>query len=104
LEQSNDDDELRLFDRFLELIHELDNLSDISKQPVVTEDEETFKLEISMPGQQTRQQIITIPKDKTAAFNAAKIDIERSLSGETHFMKIAILAEMLKNELGNDGK
>ncbi|MBD1395239.1 nSTAND1 domain-containing NTPase [Mucilaginibacter glaciei] len=104
LEQSNDDDELRLFDRFLELIHELDNLNEIGKQPKLADTDETFKLEITRPGEDVRNQVITVPKEKSTKFKQAQNDIETALAGENRFTKIAILAEMLKKEIDRDGK
>lgn len=104
MEQSNDEDELRLFDRFLELIHELDNLNEIGQQKTAADTDETFKLEITLPGEAARNQIITVPKKKSAKFNQVQSDIESALVGENHFTKIAILAEMLKKEMGRDGK
>ena len=103
LEQSNDEDELKLFDRLPELIHELDNLNEIGKQNIAQTDD-TFKLEITLPGEKPRKQVITMPKEKTAEFNNLQLKINSALEHENRFMKIAILAEMLKQELGNDGK
>jgi len=104
LEQSADDDELRLFDRFPELIRELDNLYDIGKSQQVQTSDETFKIEITMPGIAVRQQVVTLPKERSRKFKQAQQDINTLLEGENRFTKIAILAEMLKKELGKDGE
>ncbi|MCD8739050.1 ATP-binding protein [Mucilaginibacter roseus] len=103
LEQSNDEDELRLFNRFPELIHELDNLNDIGKKEGQSELEETFKIEITVPGTAVRQQVVTMPKKQSRKFSAAQEGIATVLEGENRFTKIAILAEMLKKELAKDG-
>jgi ribosomal protein S15P/S13E len=102
LDQSNDEDEIRLFDRFSELIRELDNLNDIGKYQRENNDEATFKIEITIPGAKARQQIVTMPKEHTAKFKKALTDIDNVLGKENRFTKIAILAEMLKKELGKD--
>ncbi|GAB2690927.1 hypothetical protein GCM10027037_12660 [Mucilaginibacter koreensis] len=104
LEQSNDDDEMRLFDRFPELIHELDNLNDIGKKQTQLNSEETFKIEITIPGSEVRQQVVTLPKKQSQKFNDAQHNISSVLKGENRFTKIAILAEMLKQELAKDGE
>jgi len=103
LEHINDEDELRLFDRFQELIHELDNLNDIGKQTTKHSDD-TFKLEITLLGEMPIKQVITMPKEKSAEFNNLQSKTNSALEHENRFMKIAILAEMLKQELGKDGK
>jgi DNA helicase HerA-like ATPase/ribosomal protein S15P/S13E len=104
LEQSSDEDELRLFDRFLELIRELDNLNDINKRASATAGDVTFKVEITFPGQSVRQQVITLPEKQSAKYKQVHEDIASLLEGEQRFLKIAILAELLKEELGKDGK
>jgi hypothetical protein len=104
LEQSNDEDELRLFNRFPELIHELDNLNDIGKKEIQSESEETFKIEITVPGSEIRQQVVTLPKKQSRKFTAVQENIATMLEGENRFTKIAILAEMLKKELAKDGE
>lgn len=102
LDQSSDEDELRLFERFSELIRELDNLNDIGKYQREESDDETFKIEITIPGSKAKQQIVTMPKEPSAKFKKTMTALDGVLENENRFTKIAILAEMLKKELGRN--
>ena len=102
LDKLNDQEEIKLHEAFLNLIHELDNLNDIAIQDVNLDIEDVFKLEISSPGKGLMNKIIRLPKEREQRLT----DLENQLGGvllnENRFTKIAILAELLKKELDNE--
>ena len=104
LEQFNDEDELHLFDRFIQMIHELDNLNQIAEKDIDLDNEDVLRLEITVPGQKTNQQLIRMPKQRKTDFIALENKLLALIAGEHQFTKIAILAEMLRKELDKDGK
>lgn len=103
LENINDEEELQLFDRFVLLIHELDNLNDMANSKVDLDTEDVFKLEITTPGKKLNNQLIRLPKNKVKAFTDMETKLSSVIENENHFTKIAILAEMLRKELDNEG-
>jgi hypothetical protein len=103
LENINDEEELLLFDRFILLIHELDNLNDMASSKVDLDTEDVFKLEITTPGKKLNNQLIRLPKEKLKSFSDMENKMTSLIKGESHFTKIAILAEILRKELDNEG-
>ncbi|WP_199142150.1 hypothetical protein, partial [Pedobacter sp. ASV12] len=97
-------DEHILFDKFLNAIHELDNLNDIYLQNVDLDTEEVFKLEITQPQNGLSNKIIRLPKPKTERILDYEKKLEAIFSKEQGSTKIAILANLLKKELDNEGK
>jgi len=104
LEQLSDDEELQLFDRFIRLIHELDNLNDIAMKGVDLDTEDVLRLEITVPGQEGKEQLIRLPKERQQSFYDLEDKLTVMIDAEHPSVKIAILAEMLRKELGKDGK
>lgn len=104
IDRINDDDEHILFDKFLSAIHELDNLNDIYLQNVDLDTEEVFKLEITQPQNGLSNKIIRLPKPKTESILDFERKLEAIFSKEQGSTKIAILANLLKKELDNEGK
>lgn len=94
----------RLQERFLELIHELDNLNDIALQNVDLDQEEVFKLEISAPGLALNHKLIRLPKEQDAKFKYIENELSTFIEKENRVTKIAILAHLLKKELEKDAK
>lgn len=85
--------------RFLDLIHELDNLNDFAVQNVNLEEEEVFKLEISSPGQEMQYKIVRMPKLQDDKLINLHSGLNSVLEKENNYTKIAILAHLLKKEL-----
>lgn len=104
LERITDEDETKLHDRFLELVHELDNLNDITKQDINLAVENVFKLEITAPGEVLKNKIFRITKNKDANLLNLERNLFEMLSSESRFTRIALLAELLKKELDDEGK
>jgi len=94
----------QLQERFLDLIHELDNLNDMALQNVNLEQEEVFKLEISTPGMALNHKLIRLPKEQDAKFKYIENELSTFMEKENHVTKIAILAHLLKKELEKDAK
>lgn len=102
LENINDEEELKLFDRFIQIIHELDNLNDFDKHKVDLETENALKLEITIPGQQGNSRLIRMPKEKGKKQHALEEQLNAIIHRENQVTRIAILAEMLRKELENN--
>lgn len=104
LENIGDEEELQLFDKFIQWIHELDNLNQIAENQIDLETEDVFKLEITTPGKQLNNQLIRLPKVKVKKFTDLESQLASIIDQENTFTKIAILAEMLRKELDKNGK
>lgn len=104
LDAITDQDVDKLQERFLGLIHELDNLNDMALQNVNLEQEEVFKLEISTPGFALNHKLIRLPKEQNAKFKHIENEMSSFMEKENHVTKIAILAHLLKKELEKDAK
>ena len=94
----------QLQERFLNNIHELDNLNDMAMQKVDIEKEEVFKFELTSPGSATSQRMIRIPKAQNEKFMNLETGVSDLMQGENKSTKIAILAKMLKQVIEEDGK
>lgn len=104
LDNMSDQDVDQLQERFLNLIHELDNLNDIALQQVNLEQEEVFKFELSAPGSSIKQKLIRFPKGQTDIIRTLENKIVMVIDERNQSEKIAILANLLKKELEKDGK
>ncbi|MCD0487916.1 ATP-binding protein [Pedobacter sp. MC2016-14] len=102
LDRINDDEEHVLYDKFLNAIHELDNLNDIYLQNVDLNTEDVFKLEITQPQFGLSNKIIRLPKPRTESILDFEKKLEEIFSKEQSLTKIAILANLLKKELENE--
>ncbi|MET4082167.1 hypothetical protein ABIB40_002123 [Pedobacter sp. UYP30] len=85
--------------KFLDLIHELDNLNEFALQNVNLEEEEAFKLEISSPGEVMQHKIVRLPKLQDDKLTNLHAGLNLVLEKENNYTKIAILAHLLKQEL-----
>src|SRR5690606_14046144 len=96
LDNITDQEIEKLQERFLSLIHELDNLNDIALQKVDLQHEKVFKFEMSSPGQGSTEKIIRMPKDNSEHLDKLVNGMTSAMQNENHYTKIAILALMLK--------
>lgn len=94
----------QLQERFLNLIHELDNLNDMALQRVNLEDEEVFKLEITSPGNPLNQKLIRLPREQDSKLKYMEEELASILDKENRLTKIGILANLLRKELEKDAK
>ncbi|MFD0792072.1 hypothetical protein ACFQZX_00505 [Mucilaginibacter litoreus] len=104
LENITDEDELKLFDKFIQIIHEMDNLNDFDKHNVDLETEKALRLEITIPGQKGSHRLIRMPKEKVMSQDALEEKMNALIQQEDQFTRIAILAEMLRKELEKNGE
>ncbi|MHB1178602.1 MAG: hypothetical protein ACYCZO_09755, partial [Daejeonella sp.] len=104
LDNLSDQDADQLQERFLNLIHELDNLNEIALKEVNLEQEEVFKFELSSPGSPIKQKMIRFPKGQTERIRALENEISLIIEGRSQSEKIAIFANLLKKELDKDAK
>lgn len=104
LERITDAEAEQLQVKFLELIHELDNLNDFALQKVNLEEEDVFKFEISSPGEEMNHKIIRLPKIQDDKLINLHTGLNLVMENENRYTKIAILAHLLKKELEKDAK
>ncbi|EOR93957.1 hypothetical protein ADIARSV_2791 [Arcticibacter svalbardensis MN12-7] len=104
LDQITDKEVEQLQERFLTLVHELDNLNDMALQKVNLEQEDVFKLELTTPGNNISQKIVRIPKIQSAQFQNLESELSGLIQKENKTTKIAILAKLLKQVLDDDRK
>ena len=97
----NDDDETVLYEKLRDLIYELDNLCEISKEQVDEETEEVLKLEITSFVQGLNKNLLRIPKGKNKEIDAQLNKIKTNL-GKDRKINIAVLTKLLQELLNND--
>ena len=103
LDQITDKEVDQLQERFLNLIHELDNLNDMAIQNVNLAEEEVFKFELTSPGAAASHKIIRMPRVKSQQFADLETEMSDLMHNENKSTKIAILAKLLKQAL-EDGQ
>ena len=101
LDVIDDKDEAILYDRFADMIHELDNLCEISVKDVDESKEEVFRLEITSFVEGIQKIFIRLPKSKYAEVESTSQEINSILSNNKQ-LNIAILAKLLREQLKND--
>lgn len=97
----SDEEELTLFEKLKDIIYELDNLSEISKESVNEESEDILKLEITSFVQGLKKNTLRIPKEKTSEVQAQVKKIKANL-GKDKKMNIAALTRLLQELLQNE--
>lgn len=104
IDNFSDDDEFRLYDRFNALVEELDDLSDITTQKDFdTENENVFQISLTSFVEGLRKRLIRLPKTRTQEMITLEEAIKKVLNEkEDKSLKIAILADLLQEELRNE--
>lgn len=97
----DDKDEPLLYDQFNRMIHELDNLCDLSLQDIDEENEEVLKLEITSFENGSLNNVVRLPKSKAPEVESTTKKIN-SILGDNQEMNIAILTKLLNEKLKND--
>lgn len=97
----NDEEEVILFDKINEIIFELDNLSEISKENVNDTQEEVLKLEITSFIHGLSKNTLRIPKEKSKDFEI-QINKVKAVLGKDKKVSITILAKLLQELIKND--
>ena len=96
-----DEEEVILFDKINEILFELDNLSEISKEKVNDSQEEVFKLEITSFVHGLTKNTMRIPKEKMKEYDE-QVKKVSSILGKDKKINIAILTKLLHELIKND--
>lgn len=96
-----DEEEIILFDKINEIVFELDNLSEISKQNLNDNQDEIFKLEITSFVDGLKRNTSRISKVKIEVIDTEIKKVEAIL-GKNRKTNIAILTKLLQKLLKND--
>ena len=98
LDAFKDEDEIALYDKFKNLIIQLDGLTNISKSDVDEEKEEVIAVKIDSFFSGIAPKIVKIPKKKEAEINEIKAQLKKKLSSDKT-LNIAALVNLLKDLL-----
>lgn len=98
----NDEEQAVLFDKFTDIVHELDNLCEISASGFNENEEIVLKLEMTSFVQGLQKNLVRLPKTKNKEYIQLQTAIKTKLSTDTQ-LNIATLAKLLE-ELLNNGK
>ena len=96
-----DEEEVILYDRLRDLVYELDNLCELSKEDINEESEELLKLEITSFVQGINKNLLRVSKTKTAEINNKIEEIKTMLSKDKK-INITILTKLLQELLSNE--
>lgn len=102
LDQFNDNDEIEFQTIFKKRIHELDNLTDISKKDIDENKEEVFKLELTSFVKGVQRNLIRLPKAKVKQIEEKKQNIKKLLDANDKQTNIALLIKLLQEEIENE--
>lgn len=102
LDQFTDNDELEFHTIFPKRIHELDNLTDISKKDIDDDKEEVLKLELTSFVKGVQQNLIRLPKSKVKQIEEKKQSIQKLLDTKDKQANIALLIKLLQEEIDNE--
>jgi hypothetical protein len=94
----SDADEVLLFDRFKELLYELDNLNDLHFNSLDPEKEEVIKIEVTSIVNGFNKGILRIPNDRMKEVELVSNKIKAVLGKDNSF-NLAVLAGLLKDYL-----
>lgn len=100
LESINDEEEKILYEKFKNIIHELDNLVDISKSKYDVAKEKIFKFELSGDKLNIKT-IVKIPKSKFNELEDTEKQINKILKKDKQ-LNIAVLTKILQDILKNE--
>jgi hypothetical protein len=102
LDQFTDYDELEFRTIFQKRIHELDNLTDISKKDFDENKEEVLKLELTSFVKGVQRNLIRLPKAKVKKIEEKKQNIQKLLDTNDKQANIALLIKLLQEEIENE--
>ncbi len=100
LETITDEEEKVLYDKFKDIVYELDNLTEINSSDIDVEKEEVFKLEITSFVEGIKKNLIRLPKNKTKEISKLSSDLSSKLTGDRQ-INIATLTKLLQEQLRN---
>lgn len=95
LENINDSQEVKLYEKFKEVVLELDSLNQIATSGFDEKKEEAFEIEMSSFGNEKLKNLIRLPKSKIKESEKIQNQLEQGLSGDKR-SDIFALANLLK--------
>lgn len=95
LENINDNQEIKLYDKFKEVILELDSLNRIGASGFDEDKEDAIEIEMSSFGNEKSKNLIRLPKSKIKEVEGIQGKLEKSLTGDKR-TDIYALASLLK--------
>jgi hypothetical protein len=101
LDSIEDADEELLYAKIEELIHELDNLSEISRHVSDEAPEEVIKVEITSLIEGIRKKLVRFPKNGDTRIEELEVELRNKLT-EDRYKNTAVLLKLLREQL--DGK
>jgi len=102
LENFSDEEIEILKYKLSDIIHELDNLTDLSESDINTEKEEIIKLEITSFLKGLSKNYIRIPKNKYKKISNLEASIKKQIHGNDRTLNIALLTKLLQQEIDNE--
>jgi soluble cytochrome b562 len=102
LDKYTDNDEKAFQTHFPELIHELDNLTDISKGDIDENKEEVLKFEITTFVKGVQKNLVRMPKNKSKEINKLAEQIKPLLNSKDKQANIALLINLLQEQIENE--
>ncbi len=101
LEDISDNDEVVLYEKLRDIVHELDNLVELTKADVDEGKEEVFKLEITSFVAGLKKNLIRLPKNKNVEAIQQQAIIKSKL-GTDRRVNISVLLKLLQEQLSNE--
>jgi len=101
LNNITDEEEVILYDKIKDLIYELDNLCEISKEQIDEATEEVFKLEITSFVQGLNKNLLRVPKERTKEMDV-QLNKIKGILGKDKKINITILTKLLQELLNNN--
>ncbi|MDM1296533.1 hypothetical protein HX021_19785 [Sphingobacterium sp. N143] len=98
LEDINDEEEVVLFVKFKEWIHELENFTEIENKVTNEYVHDAVKIEITSLKEGLNKQVLSIPKSKQKEVERKKAEFIQYLTNDRE-MNIFILAKLLKDQM-----
>ena len=102
IDSFTDNDEQDFSTLFPKRIHDLDNLTDISKKDVDEAKEEVLKLELTSFVKGVQRNLIRLPKEKVKQIEEKKQNIQKLLDTNDKQENIALLIKLLQEEIENE--
>ncbi|MGH7801268.1 MAG: hypothetical protein ACREOW_11690 [Thermodesulfobacteriota bacterium] len=97
----DDEDEYKLYDRLKEIIHELDNLCELSRTDINLDKEEVFKLEITSFVEGLKKNVVRLPRNKVREVVELENKI-KDILGKDKQLNVATLTKLLQEQLKDE--
>jgi uncharacterized FlaG/YvyC family protein len=101
LDMFDDEDEYKLYENLKGIIHELDNLCELSETDINFDKEEVFKLEITSFVEGLMKNLVRLPKNKAMEVVELRDKIKEILSKDKQ-LNVAILTKLLQEQMKNE--